>query len=202
MIYGCFRAWRGVRTHSSTDWEKVALDWYRACSPLEQSNSIPFHSVRHVIVIPNYAEDPSILEETLSLLASHPLASVAYHPVLAMEGREAGCREKAQRLTILFKHRFHDIGYTIHPPDIPGEVSGKSSNLAWACKQLWVEMDLRDKIKARTVVTVIDSDSECLLEPILITCSRTRGRLLQRHQLQIWVAPERREVSLQYVSLS
>lgn len=120
-----------------------------------------FDEVEHLIFCPNYAEDISVLRETLYLLSTQPLALTSYHPVLAMEAREAGSEQKAQQLIAEFRSSFKDIGYTLHPGGIEGEAAGKSSNLAWALRQAWNELnDEGDHERAaRIVVTVIDSDS-------------------------------------------
>jgi hypothetical protein len=121
-----------------------------------------FEEVEHMIFCPNYAEDESILRETLYLLSTHPLAMTSYHPVLAMEARESGAVRKAQQLIGEFRSSFKDIGYTVHPGGIAGEAPGKSSNLAWAIRQAYTELqDEGDQERVGKIVcTVIDSDSE------------------------------------------
>jgi hypothetical protein len=120
-----------------------------------------FDEVEHLIFCPNYAEDITVLRETLYLLSTHPLALSSYHPVLAMEAREAGASQKATQLMAEFRSSFKDIGYTLHPGGLHGEAAGKSSNLSWAVRQAYNELkeegdeERIDKI----VVTVIDSDT-------------------------------------------
>lgn len=125
-----------------------------------------FDEVEHLIFCPNYAEDISVLRETLYLLSTQPLALSSYHPVLAMEAREIGADAKAQQLIAEFRSSFKDIGYTMHPGGIEGEAAGKSSNLAWAVRQAWNELrDEGDEERiSKTIVTVIDSDSELRLD--------------------------------------
>jgi hypothetical protein len=121
-----------------------------------------FDEVEHLIFCPNYAEDISVLRETLYLLSTQPLALTSYHPVLAMEAREVGAEAKAQQLMAEFRSSFKDIGFALHPGGIDGEAAGKSSNLAWAVRQAWNELkDEGDEERiARTIITVIDSDSK------------------------------------------
>jgi hypothetical protein len=78
-----------------------------------------------------------------------------------MEARERGARTKAETLLHEFSGVFSEIGYTLHPGGIIGEAAGKSSNLSWAVRQGWYTVAERGpKAEARTVVTVLDSDSE------------------------------------------
>lgn len=54
-----------------------------------------------------------------------------------MEAREGeGGRRKADRLIERHSHLFHAIFATYHPPSIPGEVKGKSSNTQWAFRDI------------------------------------------------------------------
>lgn len=59
-----------------------------------------------------------------------------YQVYLAMEQRESDVETKAMSFTNEFTRRFRSISFTIHPPNIPGELPGKGSNLAWAARQL------------------------------------------------------------------
>ena len=125
------------------------------------AQTLPYASVLHLIIIPNYKEDPMVLRETLHLLSTHPLARIAYYPVLAMEAREPHASDKALALVDEFKSHFLGFGYSSHPTGLVGEAAGKSSNLAWAIRNAWSELKnaFMEEIIERTVVTVIDSDS-------------------------------------------
>jgi len=111
--------------------------------------------VIHAIIIPNYNEDIDTLRETLEVLASHPQASTAYdvsfpNPLerqsmkpltvaqiyLAMEEREPNAEAKVVTLINSFVNKFHFITFTLHPTDLPGELPGKGSNMAWAARKL------------------------------------------------------------------
>ena len=53
-----------------------------------------------------------------------------------MEQREANADTKAARFVNEFAKKFRSIDFTIHPSDIPGELAGKGSNMAWAARKL------------------------------------------------------------------
>lgn len=53
-----------------------------------------------------------------------------------MEQREHNAETKATRFTNEFSKKFRSIDFTVHPPDIPGELAGKGSNMAWAARKL------------------------------------------------------------------
>ena len=159
MIFGCFMAWRGVASHSSIDWRARHLTQLQSLSAMQQANRIPYESIRHLIIIPNYAEPLSVLQETLYLLSTHPEARTAYHPILAMEGREKGSVQKALQLVAEFSASFAGLGYTVHPSDLEGEAIGKSANVSWATKTAWQDMVIGARGVDRTLVTIMDSDS-------------------------------------------
>jgi len=76
------------------------------------------------------------LTQTLSILASHPLAKSTYKVCLAMEEREAGSRAKGDTLRTQYVDKFRDITVSIHPSGLPGEAPGKGSNVGWGARWL------------------------------------------------------------------
>ncbi|EAQ93648.1 hypothetical protein CHGG_01883 [Chaetomium globosum CBS 148.51] len=113
--------------------------------------------VIHAIVIPNYKEENDTLRETLEVLASHPQARNTYDVYLAMEQREHNAEAKAIRFTNEFAKKFRSIDFAIHPSDIPGELAGKGSNMAWAARKLSEKYNLGQR--KDVIVTGIDADS-------------------------------------------
>ncbi|KAK3341152.1 glycosyl transferase family group 2-domain-containing protein [Lasiosphaeria hispida] len=113
--------------------------------------------VIHAIVIPNYKEENDTLKETLEVLASHPQARNTYDVYLAMEQRENNADTKAARFTNEFSKKFRSIDFTIHPSDIPGELAGKGSNMAWAARKLSEKYSIGQR--KDVIVTGIDADS-------------------------------------------
>lgn len=71
-----------------------------------------------------------------------------------MEQREHNAETKAARFTNEFSKKFRSIDYTIHPSDIPGELAGKGSNMAWAARKLSEKYTLGQR--RDVIVTGID----------------------------------------------
>ncbi|MDP8924493.1 MAG: glycosyltransferase family 2 protein [Chloroflexota bacterium] len=115
--------------------------------------------IRHLVVIPTYKEPPEILEVMLDHLAAQDFPRENLDVVLAFEERDLGARERATRLVDQFDGEFGHLLVTYHP-DRPGELRGKSSNLAYAvrvAKRVLIDelgRDMRD-----VVVTICDADS-------------------------------------------
>ena len=79
--------------------------------------------------------------------------------VLAFEERDTQAPERAARLTRRFAHYFGEWLVTMHP-DLPGEVKGKSSNLAWAARRAQDELIATGRLDPRSLlITVCDADS-------------------------------------------
>lgn len=76
---------------------------------------------------------------------------------LAMEQKETDAAWKAVELISAFETAFANIRATFHPSDLPGEIAGKSSNVAWAARQI-MDIHARDDQEdvTNTLVTVID----------------------------------------------
>lgn len=122
----------GVNRYAINAVEECAgTDWRAVCRSTDE-----FDRIKHLIILPNYKETPETLRETLSVLASHPSAHSAYRVVLACEMGEQGVSEKVMTLIEEFSTAFFEICFTLHPRDIEGEAAGKSSNVAWASREM------------------------------------------------------------------
>jgi hypothetical protein len=72
-----------------------------------------------------------------------------------MEETELHSDRKAEKLLDVYKELFYDIRYTVHPAGRPGEMRGKSSNVAWAALQM-ARLSTKPE---NEIITVMDSDS-------------------------------------------
>lgn len=148
-----------VKVHSCTDWVKKYCEetGARHAGDLVDGYDVTFDDVHHVIILPNYKEDGNTLKETLNNLASHCRALTSYTVCLAMEQAEGPlCEEKARLIITQYSSSFKDVVYTIHPCNIEGEVRGKSSNVAWASREMTNYFGIH---KGHVVMTVMDADT-------------------------------------------
>lgn len=53
-----------------------------------------------------------------------------------MEQKETDARDKAAKLISIFEKSFLAIRSTFHPPELQGEIAGKSSNVAFAARHI------------------------------------------------------------------
>lgn len=117
-----------------------------------------FDRLHHLVLVPTFKESDAILRETLDRLVRQTVPADRISVVLAFEERDSEAPARAARLTDLYARLFANWLVTMHP-DLPGEVKGKSSNMAWAARQVEQVIDA-GQIEARNLlVTVCDADS-------------------------------------------
>lgn len=123
-----------------------------------------FEKVSHIVIIPNYKELEEKIRINLKYLAAQTLSSSKIIVVLAMEEREgAAAKLKARHLIDEFGDTFGLITATFHP-DLPGELKGKSSNEAWAGRE--IKMDLVDRKGVNiNFLTITSCDVDSLFNP-------------------------------------
>ncbi|KAK6095170.1 hypothetical protein MT418_004622 [Batrachochytrium dendrobatidis] len=154
--YAVFVAYTHSKAHSMTDWYAKYCRETGVVGGSDNTHDLAFDHIMHIIIVPNYKETMDTLCETLDVLASHRRAMTQYKICMAMEEAEMGSSEKAQELLLMYGEHFYEITYTIHPSGRPGEIRGKSSNVAWAARQMAMRCGPRHD---HEIVTVMDADT-------------------------------------------
>jgi hypothetical protein len=72
-----------------------------------------------------------------------------------MEQKDEKCHDKADLFISEFKEKFFRIHATFHPPDLPGEIGGKGSNVKHAASEIFSRYGSHPR-KTDVVITVID----------------------------------------------
>lgn len=174
---------RAIRRCEQTDWFQ---HYQREQSPL----SLPWHEVRHIVIIPNYKEPLSVLRRTLDNLSRQYEAHHRLIIVLAMEAGEADCVQKAELLQQEYAPSFYRFYYTVHPRGLPGEMQCKSANEAWAAR--WIKRKLVDELGYNIdtlCLTTMDADTRWHSQYFYaLTCHFALDP--ERH-LRFWQAPIR-----------
>jgi cellulose synthase/poly-beta-1,6-N-acetylglucosamine synthase-like glycosyltransferase len=118
-----------------------------------------YSRIHHLVMVPTYKEGDEILTETLECIVRQTAPAEQIAVVLAFEERDPQGPERAARLSQRFARQFGEWLVTMHP-DMPGEVKGKSSNLAWAARCAQDELIATGRLDPRNLlVTVCDADS-------------------------------------------
>jgi len=144
---------------------------YRQCKKDAQRNWLAdsknlegFEKIQHLIIIPFCNEPGHIVRETLTNLKKQTFPKERIHVVLAMEefAGEFG-RKNIETLQTEFKGEFGHLWATFHPR-IPGEMPGKSSNMAWAGK--WAKRQMVEELGyALEDIYVTSNDADAHLHP-------------------------------------
>jgi glycosyl transferase family 2 len=115
--------------------------------------------LHHLVIVPTYGESEEIVADSLHYLAQQTVPLDRVSVVIAFEQRDPLAPARAERLTARFASLFESFLVTFHP-DLPGEVKGKSSNLAWASRQVEAELIASGRLDPRRlIVTICDADS-------------------------------------------
>ena len=121
--------------------------------------------VQHILIIPTYKEPLGILKRTLESLVQQTFSHKRIHVVVSFEQREGDpAREKARALKSLYGEIFGSFTTTFHP-DVPGEVKGKSSNSAWAAREVVEKKLIAKGIVDPDFTTISSQDSDARLHP-------------------------------------
>lgn len=134
--------------------ETSAVDW------LERLNKsgLDYSKIKHLVFIPTYKEPVEILLRTLTALRMSEFPTKQLDIILALEEREGEeGLSKARLIQKEFKGVFGHIWITSHPL-IPGEVAGKSSNLAFSAKEIKKKIEYLDYDKNFVTITSCDAD--------------------------------------------
>jgi len=140
--------WKRIIEHMKTDW-------------VEKLVHFKYDHVYHMIMLPFYKEDRSIVEKTLDSLLESKYNHKRFIIVLAAEER-AGNEplEIAAEMKKKYRKEFGHFIVTVHPDGIEGELAGKGSNITYAAEQARVQVLDKKKIPYGDVlVSAFDIDT-------------------------------------------
>ncbi|MEK7165228.1 MAG: glycosyltransferase family 2 protein [Patescibacteria group bacterium] len=148
-IFG-IRAFLTLSAHTKVDWQSQFT---------KQTNATKLYQI---LIIPQYKEPLSVLGDTLDnlLLQTFPLDQVIV--VLATESLDPHADETGKILSEKYSHHFKHFWVTKHPLQ-PGEIMGKSSNMAYAGR--FVAAKLKELAIDSKFTTVTSCDADVLLHP-------------------------------------
>ncbi|HON16454.1 MAG TPA: glycosyltransferase family 2 protein [Spirochaetota bacterium] len=140
--------WKRLKEHMNTDW-------------VEKLKNFKYEHIYHMIMLPFYKEDESIVEKTLLALLESEYNPKKFIVVLAAEER-AGQEPLviASNMKKKYGKRFGHFLVTVHPDGIEGEIAGKGSNIAYAAERARIEILDKYKIPYHEVlVSAFDIDT-------------------------------------------
>ncbi len=148
QVMGYFK----VKKHLKEDWlqklkkTKGNKDWKK---------------IYHLVILPTYKEGYKIVKENLESLKNSDYPKEKIIIVLAVEER-AGVAflEEAKKIESEYRGVFFKFLITLHPGNIPGEIGGKGSNVAWAGKEVKKYIDTLGISRENILVSSFDVDTK------------------------------------------
>jgi len=136
----------------------IKVNWFKKT----KQENISWENVHHIVLIPTYKEPVEILTRTLTFLAESEFPIKQIRICLATEKREEKVLEKASFLRNKFGSRFGQFWITSHELK-SGEIAGKSSNLAYAGRQ--VQKFIEDANLNKDFITATSCDADVCIHP-------------------------------------
>jgi cellulose synthase/poly-beta-1,6-N-acetylglucosamine synthase-like glycosyltransferase len=118
-------------------------------------------SVAHLVLLPYYKEDEAVVRGTLEALAGARYDLSKILVVLAAEARAGeAAAALGRKMADEFGPRFGGFALSVHPADLPGEMPGKGSNIAYAAERARVELlEPRGLDQSQVLVSAFDIDT-------------------------------------------
>lgn len=150
MAVNAIRSYLTLSTHVKVNWLAIA-------------DKLPgFPKIHHVVIIPEYKEPLHILRKTLHNLTKQTFPLQKISIILATEKRDDQAQEISLILAKEFAGKFANFWVTKHEL-VPGEVAGKSSNMAFAGQ--WVMSQVKKLKWSLNLTTITSCDADAMLHP-------------------------------------
>lgn len=145
--------------------KNLKIDWLEKLSQIKN-----WQRIYHLIILPCYKEKKELIEESLSALLYTQYPKDKLLVVLATEER-AGKEIQiiAKEIEKKFKNQFLKFLITTHPKNLPDEIAGKGSNVAWAIKKTKEKIIEPLKIATENII-VSDFDIDTKPYPKYFAC--------------------------------
>lgn len=163
--------------------------WYRRYQKNKNSDSLNWHDIRHLIIIPNYKESVEVLSNTLDCLKHQKgIDKKQLWVVLAMEKRAECAPQRAKELLKKYRGQFGHLMATFHPAGLPGEVVGKASNEAWAAKEA-KKLLVDQKGYDLNLITISSCDADARFHPRYFSALTYEFALNPKRYVRFWQSP-------------
>ncbi|MGD0764926.1 MAG: glycosyltransferase family 2 protein [Dehalococcoidia bacterium] len=192
-IYWCWRSFNTAihitRGRSTLD-RYAKVDWRQRYDEAVAKGKayLRWEDILHVVIIPSYKETVEKLSTTIKTLTGQTLGGEQLVVVLALEGAEEGAEDKAAALREEFDGKFRLFLPTFHPPNLPGEIKGKSSNENWAGRI--AKRKLVDEMGySLDNITVTSCDADTQFPPNYYACLTYKFATHLKRYRRFWQAP-------------
>jgi hypothetical protein len=123
-------------------------------------NSIDWHKIYHIILLPTVKEGYSVLEASIRSYANADYPKEKLIFVLATEERAGEIAiDNAERLYAEFGDKFYKFLVSPHPDGLPGEIKGKGANATYAAKKAKELVDSLNIPLENIIISTFDADT-------------------------------------------
>lgn len=187
-----------LSAHLRVNWKKMRrymkIDWQ------ERLRNLKYDHIWQMVILPLYKENYGVVSDCLESLISAKYDKGKIIVALSYEERAGEEAEKiAQGAMNEYKDKFAHFLIIKHPRDLPGEMAGKGSNIAYAAEEARKKILVPNNIKYENIlVSAFDIDSRpyeqyflCLTWHFL-TCEkpfRSSFQPVPIYNNNIWDAP-------------
>ncbi len=140
--------WKRLKHHLEVDWEK-------------RLENLKWQGLWQMVILPFYKEGYDVLEDNIESLlnSSWPKEKM----IIVLSGEERAGEEAKERAKMIYEKYGGEFGHFLsiaHPKDVPGELAGKGSNIAYAAEKARVKILDKNNINYRDVlVSAFDIDT-------------------------------------------
>ncbi|OGZ66422.1 MAG: hypothetical protein A3C50_02525 [Candidatus Staskawiczbacteria bacterium RIFCSPHIGHO2_02_FULL_43_16] len=147
QVLGYFK----VKRHLKEDW----------LQKLKKHKGSSWKKIYHVVILPTYKEGSAIIKESLDSLLAADYPKEKLIVVLALEERAGEMFNRAaKKIQAQYQNKFFAFLTVAHPSNVPGEIAGKGSNVAWAGKAVKEFIDARNIPYEDILVSSFDIDTK------------------------------------------
>ncbi len=146
-----YQNWRKTSHNVKIDWKERLLHF-------------EYEHLYHVILLPFYNESYEVAKRGLDSILNSRYDMEKIIVVMASEERAGEQAKKvSEEIEKKYKDKFGHLLITVHPKDLPGEMPGKGSNIAYAAEQTKIQILNKEKIPYENViVSAFDIDTVVL----------------------------------------
>ncbi len=133
----------------------IRVNWYEKIRKLSG-----WRSVYHIVLLPTFKEDISILREALDAIVRGAYENDRFIVVLGGEEKDKkNFLRYVKQLKDEYKDVFLHLMFTVHPAGLDGEIPGKGSNLKWMAGKVRPVVDKMKIPYKNIIVSAFDVDT-------------------------------------------
>ncbi len=158
--YRCIRFLVGLLIGTNRMKRDINTDWVEKIKKLKGKPAQINKNLKYVFVCPIVKEGMDVLKPTFEAWAKSDIGAEKISVVIAMEERfQEECIKNYKEILKLYKNKFREITYFVHPNDIEGEVIGvKGANINWATRNFVKKIKERGEKMEDYLLITCDSD--------------------------------------------